>query len=136
MDYYLCYNVIILWEFMHFCRIWGFHSSDYEEYHLLGCDVWVYYKLMFWRNVRWVERLPWLTEAKTNILFILLGWRSTSMQSMYGVLVVMMEVSWNITWCLESMLYSAMADLSWCSSQTCHWWSFNLEFQNGLPTLS
>jgi hypothetical protein len=25
------------WDYICLCRIWGFHGSDYEECHLLGC---------------------------------------------------------------------------------------------------
>jgi hypothetical protein len=34
------------------CKIWGFHSSDYEEWCLLGCyAVWLLYEPTFRRNV-------------------------------------------------------------------------------------
>jgi hypothetical protein len=30
--------LVIIFKHSSTCRIWGLHSSDYEEYHLLGCD--------------------------------------------------------------------------------------------------
>jgi hypothetical protein len=34
------------------CKIWDFHSGDYEGFHLLGCDaMWILWGLKFRRNI-------------------------------------------------------------------------------------
>jgi hypothetical protein len=50
---------------LHECRIWGFHSGGYEEYHLLGCDAeachlltWWFMLKLFFRPWKWRRYVP------------------------------------------------------------------------------
>jgi hypothetical protein len=53
------------------CRIWGFHSGGYEEYHLLGYDAWRWRRYFPPKRRLQLNRLYGLITQKM-ILFILL----------------------------------------------------------------
>jgi hypothetical protein len=41
-DVHFYSNIRHIWHIILFCKIWGFHGDDYEEYRLLRCDtVWL-----------------------------------------------------------------------------------------------
>jgi hypothetical protein len=62
-------SVIVLFsEVLNICRIWGFHSDGYEEYHLLGYDAVqsVWFQPTFRRNIASIFMVEEISSAKNQ----------------------------------------------------------------------